>query len=279
MGRLHDLASDFLKQEIRTVTVDGRPVCCRFVSPAKPGDEESTLRLPVLLLHGLGCSGAAWVPSLNYLRHECLNQFVFAPDMPGYGDSPGPREALGMDALADWAVRLMDALGVERAHLAGNSMGCQVALALARRHPARVGGIVLLGPTTGRRYVSALRYFLGLFLDGVHEPVVYNGTLVRMYFAMGVVRYFATAQKMLADDPFAAIDQVQSPCLVLRAKHDGIVPNPVAHRLARALPQSGFLRLDRGAHAMQFNRPAVFVPIAVSFWAGAEAGLGLKNAP
>ena len=69
-----------------------------------------------------------------------------------------------MEELADWAVRLMDALGVDRAHLAGNSMGCQVALALARRHPARVGGLVLVGPTAGERYIPFWRYALGLLL-------------------------------------------------------------------------------------------------------------------
>ena len=64
---------------------------------------------------------------------------VFVPDLPGFGCSPGPREVLGMEDLADWTARLMETLGVTRAHLAGNSMGCQVALALARRQPERVG--------------------------------------------------------------------------------------------------------------------------------------------
>jgi pimeloyl-ACP methyl ester carboxylesterase len=60
-----------------------------------------------------------------------------------------------MEELADWAARFLDAQGIARAHVAGNSMGGQVALALARRHPTRVGGLVLAGPTMGRHLIPA----------------------------------------------------------------------------------------------------------------------------
>ena len=71
-----------------------------------------------------------------------------------------------MEELGDWVVRLMEVLGLKYAHLAANSMGCQVALAIARRHPERVGGAVLVGPTSGERYIPVWRYASGLVLDG-----------------------------------------------------------------------------------------------------------------
>ena len=74
-----------------------------------------------------------------------------------------------MDELADWTTRLMDELKVERAYVAGNSMGCQVALSLARRFPERVAGLILLGPTTGNSQVPFWRYALGLLMDGIGE--------------------------------------------------------------------------------------------------------------
>ena len=254
---------------IEILTVDDRPVRCRILDTSSSSALHSPL--PLLFLHGLGCSSDAWRPALNYLAQRQLDCPVFAPDMPGYGHSPGPREALGMAELADWTVRLMDALEIEKAHLAGNSMGCQVALALARRHPQRVGGLVLVGPTAGEKYIPLWRYALGLLLDGCREPLVYTALLTRMYLEMGVPRYLATTVKMLQDEPIVHAAEVHAPCLILRGQYDGIIPDSVARRLAAALPAGEFHRLRGAAHALQFSRPQEFVEIALDFWARAEA--------
>ncbi len=258
---------------LQTLAVDARPVLCRVLDPISLSVYSPPLRLPVILLHGLGCSSEAWQPTLDTLASRCLPIPVFAPDMPGFGGSPGPSEALGMADLADWAARLMDTLGVERAHLAGNSMGCQVALGLARRHPNRVGGMVLVGPTMGEQYISFWRYALGLLLDGVQEPPNYNLRLMRMYAQMGVPRYLATTRRMLEDEPLRHADEVRAPCLIVRGERDGIIPDPVARRLAAALPRGEFRRLYGTAHALQFSRPREFVETALPFWAQAEAAL------
>src|SRR5437868_1910136 len=138
-----------LKQRfhIQTRVVDERLVRCRTVQPVRSNGGPAPLRLPLLLLHGLGCSAEVWEPALRCLADHGLDQPVWAPDLPGCGHSPGPPDALGMEELADWAARLLDALAVPRAHVVAHSMGSQVTMALARRHPERVGGIVLVGPT------------------------------------------------------------------------------------------------------------------------------------
>jgi 2-hydroxy-6-oxonona-2,4-dienedioate hydrolase len=226
---------------------------------------------PLLLIHGLGCSSAAWGPALACLARTGLDQPVWAPDMPGYGHSPGPRQALGMAELADWTARLLDRLAIEQAHVAGNSMGCQVALALARRHPDRVSGIVLAGPTTGERCESAWRYAAGLLIDGLREPMTYNGTLLRMYAQQGVRNYLATARQMLADDPLMHAVEVTGPCLVARGSGDAIVSEAAARRLAAALPRGGYTEVEHAAHAVQFHRPEVFTRLLVEFLASSAA--------
>jgi pimeloyl-ACP methyl ester carboxylesterase len=141
---------------------------------------DPAVRLPVLLLHGLGCSVEAWGPLLRHIAADenggGRDRPVWAMDMPGYGKSPGPPawRALGIEELADWTVRLMDTLGIARAHLAGNSMGCQVALALARRLPERTGALVLCGPTEGADIVPFWRTVSGLLTDAFVEPWSYN---------------------------------------------------------------------------------------------------------
>jgi len=196
---------------------------------------------------------------------------VYVPDMPGFGCSPGPKAAMGMEELGDWVVRLMGEMGVKRAHLAANSIGCQVALAIARRHPDRVGGVVLVGPTAGERYVSFWRYASGLVLDSFREPFVYTAVLTRMYFQMGLIRYLETTKKMLEDEPIVHGAEVKAPCLILRGAIDGIIPDSVARRLAASLPGGEFRRLAGASHALQFSRPREFVEIALTFWRRAEA--------
>lgn len=255
---------------LETVTVDDRPVHCRILDSSSAFQPPASTRLPLLFLHGLGCSSDAWGPALDCLTVRRFGGMVYVPDMPGFGCSPGPREALGMEELADWVARLLDTLGVPQVHVAGNSMGCQVAMALARRHPKRVGGLVLVGPTAGEQYIPFWRYALGLVLDGCREPLLYTAVLTRMYFQMGVPRYLATTAKMLEDEPIVHAAEVRAPCLILRGGRDGIIPDSVARRLAAALPFGEFQRLRGAPHALQFNRASEFVEIALAFWERAE---------
>jgi pimeloyl-ACP methyl ester carboxylesterase len=252
--------------EIRTV--DERPVRCRVVAPARRHGDPAALRLPVLLLHGLGCSAEVWEPALRCLAQHGLDQPVWAPDMPGCGHSPGPYEALGMQELADWAARLLDALAIPRAHIVAHSMGSQVTMALARRHPDRVGGIILIGPTTGRHAVYPHRYAVGLVAGGLREPVLYSRLLVRMYREMGLRRYLATARKMMEDDPFAGIAAVTAPCLVIQGQQDEVVPGATARRLAAALPSGAYLEVSGARHVVQLDTPERLALAALAFLAG-----------
>ena len=100
----------------------------------------------VLLIHGSGpgvTSYANWrvvVPSLAEDFH------VVAPDMVGFGYSDRPEGVTyGLQTWADQTVGLMDTLGIEKAHLVGNSFGGAIALRIATQHPERVGKLVLMG--------------------------------------------------------------------------------------------------------------------------------------
>ncbi|MBC8103501.1 MAG: alpha/beta hydrolase [Cytophagales bacterium] len=258
--------------------LEGRKVRL-FVAPAS-GElpDEPPLRLPLLLIHGLGCTGETWEPTLLEMRRRDVICSTLAPDLPGFGRSEGPyHDALGMEALADWVVGLLDQRGIARTHLAGNSMGCQVALALARRHGDRVGGIVLQGPTTGERIVPAWRYVTGLIRDTIYESPAYTLRLMKMYTQMGPRAYAITVKKMLEDDPFAQIREVRAPCLVIRGGNDAIVSDRVARRLAAHLPDAIYLPLDHAAHAIEYNNPEEFVDAMLAFLARAERTLGITQ--
>jgi 2-hydroxy-6-oxonona-2,4-dienedioate hydrolase len=100
--------------------------------------------VPVVLVHGLVVSSLYMEPTAERLApfHR-----VFAPDLPGFGRSDKPSRALSVAGLADALGAWMDAEGLERAVLVGNSLGCQVIAEMAARAPHRAAGVVLTGPT------------------------------------------------------------------------------------------------------------------------------------
>nr|AAG17130.1 hypothetical CdoFa [Comamonas sp. JS765] len=101
---------------------------------------------PVLLIHGSGPGVSAWANWRLVMPALSERARVIAPDMAGFGFSERPEGfAYGMDAWVRQAVGLLDALGIARADLVGNSFGGGLALALAIRHPERVRRLVLMG--------------------------------------------------------------------------------------------------------------------------------------
>lgn len=251
-----------------SAAVDNRPVHFRVLAPSV-----ETETSPVLLLHGLGCSSAVWMPALSTLERLGAGRLAVAPDFPGCGRSSDAGRTMDIAHLAEWSLRLLDRLDIPFAHVAAHSMGCQVALAMARNAPNRIGGLVLVGPTLGADIVAPWRYALGLFADVFVEKMLYNGLLAKMYCEMGIPHYCATTLKMFADRPLESAGQVDSPTLVLRGSLDAIVPDTSARRLAAALPRARFERVARCAHALLFNRPEFFAARLERFLAGVEAAM------
>lgn len=91
---------------------------------------------PLLLLHGIGHRLQAWEPVMDLLAAE---RDVIAVDLPGFGASPPlpPGTPYTLDTLVDELARFTDRLGLDRPHMAGNSLGGLIALQAAERGLAR----------------------------------------------------------------------------------------------------------------------------------------------
>jgi pimeloyl-ACP methyl ester carboxylesterase len=100
----------------------------------------------VLLIHGSG-PGVTSYANWRLVMPALAEHFrVLAPDMVGFGYSDRPAGVdYGLSTWADQTVGLMDALGIQKAHLVGNSFGGAIALRIAAQHPDRVGKLVLMG--------------------------------------------------------------------------------------------------------------------------------------
>jgi pimeloyl-ACP methyl ester carboxylesterase len=99
---------------------------------------------PLVLLHGLGNNYKSWTYVLEQINYK--KNRVIAFDLLGFGDAPKPSDiAYTPDDHADAVIRSMDKNGIKNAILAGHSMGCIVAVAVAKKRPDLVLRLVLLG--------------------------------------------------------------------------------------------------------------------------------------
>jgi 2-hydroxymuconate-semialdehyde hydrolase len=143
---------------------------------------------PVLLIHGSGPGVSAWANWRLVMPALAQQARVIAPDMVGFGYTERPQGFVyNMDAWVRQAVGLLDALGIERTDLVGNSFGGGLSLALAIAHPERVRRLVLMGS-------AGVSFPLTEGLDAVwgYTPSVEN--------MRAIMDYFAFDQGLMSDD-------------------------------------------------------------------------------
>jgi pimeloyl-ACP methyl ester carboxylesterase len=238
---------------------------------------------PIVCLHGLGATKASFLPTVAALAHR---HRVIALDLPGFGESDKPIAA-PYDApwFARTVVAAMDALGLERADLVGNSMGGRVAIETGLAAPDRVRRLVLLSPALAwlrdRRFAPFLRLVrpeLGL-LQPAPRPVV--DAIVRRlvpgaqegWAAAGVdeflrafltprgrAAFYAALRNLYLDVPYGErglwtrLAALSPRTLFVWGRHDTLVPIAFMRHVQRTLPAARHLELDCG-HVPQLERP------------------------
>ncbi|MBC8077934.1 MAG: alpha/beta hydrolase [Chloroflexales bacterium] len=229
------------------VTVDGLRLHTRLATgAAQPG------RIPVVCVHGLAVSSRYMVPTA-----ERLAPFypVYAPDLPGFGKSEKPPQALGVAELTLALEQWMDRYGLQRAAMVGNSMGCQIIAELAAKRPDRVSRAVLIGPTVDMEARSMLRQALRLAHDTLHEPPSSLITQGYDYARFGVWRTLVTFRKALRNQIEANAPHMRQPTLVIRGENDPIAPQRWAEQLTRLLPNGRLMVLRNAPHAANYSAP------------------------
>jgi 3-oxoadipate enol-lactonase len=121
----------------------------------------------VLLIHGLGCSGADWAFQVAALERHFR---VIVPDLPGSGHSPAPRGGYSIEAYAAAMWRFLDHLKIDKVNLVGFSLGGAVCQEMAVARPAAVARLSLINSLATYRPHS-VRKWLETYL---------SATLVRM---------------------------------------------------------------------------------------------------
>jgi pimeloyl-ACP methyl ester carboxylesterase len=251
---------------------------------------------PVLLLHGLGATKGSFLPTVAALSGSFR---TIAVDLPGFGDSFKPLGApYHAPFFARAVVDLMDALGLGRADVVGNSMGGRVALEIGLRYPERVGRLVLLAPSLAWRrerpwapLVRVMNPHLGLVQitpRWVVEAIVHRmipaaenswiragvDEFLRAYLTpRGRVALYAAARQIYLEEPHGSkgfwtrLAGLAAPALFIWGKHDGLVPLAFAAHVKSTLPSARHVELDCG-HVPQIERPAETHAAIAAFLSG-----------
>jgi pimeloyl-ACP methyl ester carboxylesterase len=179
----------------RFVCVRGLRMHYRMGEPGQQAPSQAATPLPtVVLVHGQVVSSRYMEPLAEVLAERAR---VFVPDLPGFGLSAKPAVTLGMTSLAKYLAEWMGALSLPKAVVVGNSLGCQVAVELAVRHPERVSHLVLQGPTMDWRARAPAPQVARWLRAALHERPKLNLVMLMDLFSAGTRRAIGTFRMAL----------------------------------------------------------------------------------
>ena len=249
------------------------------------GYDDGGTGMPVLFIHGFPHDRSLWTPQLQALtvQARCL-----PVDLRGFGETTAAAP-YSMDQYADDLLGLMNALHLERAVIAGLSMGGYVAFALWRRHADRVRGLVLSNTRAGadseearqrRRNLMAVAREQGSIavadatLPGMlgkttrsKRPEITN-TVHRMMSAAPTDGVIGALQAMMdRPDSTPTLSTIDVPTLIVTGDEDTVIPIEEARSMHGAISGSTLELITGAGHLSNIERPAAFNHVVSEFLA------------
>jgi pimeloyl-ACP methyl ester carboxylesterase len=245
---------------------------------------------PVVLLHGFGGSTYSWRKVMPALARA---HRVVAIDLNGFGYTQRPRAAAAYtrEGQVDLVLGVMDALGIDRAHVFGHSYGGGLSLFLASRHPERLRTLVLVDssaptyPEDRRSRVASFRPLANLFLRSVtlqpsavrralrasyYDDSLITPELVEAYLDRLLVQgaddaFYGLTAPRAAPGPPVELDAIRVPTLAVWGAEDELVSRASGQRAAARIPGSEFVVIEKCGHIPMEEKPEEFLQAVLPF--------------
>lgn len=238
---------------------------------------------PVILLHGSGPGVSAWTNWKRVIPALAGDFRIVAPDMAGFGFTERKVDLeYNIKTWVKHLIAFMDALGIERASLVGNSFGGSLALAASARFPDRFDRLVLMGTpcdkfmmTPGLRagwdYTPSREVMRATMAHFPYDPSFITDELVEdRYLASLISGAQEGLRNLLAEPspdgetplsgmPEHVVAKLVQPTLVLHGREDNVIPVEMGLRLGRAIPNAEFHMFGQCGHWVQAERFDAFV--------------------
>jgi pimeloyl-ACP methyl ester carboxylesterase len=228
---------------------------------------------PLLFLHGAG----GLFPDNPFLDQLAERYHVYAPELPGYGESTG--EEL-LDDMLDFALHGWDvaqALGLKRPHLMGHSMGGMIAAEMACIAPNDLSKLVLVNaaglwipehPIADLFALLPFEFAQLLFHDPIAGAALLTGGLdfsnvdAVAEFYIGNARRMGMAGKILFPIPNRQVAKrlyrLTAPTLVLWGRSDALIPPVYAEKWKQLVTGARLQLIDAAGHMLPYEQPAAF---------------------
>jgi len=242
---------------------------------------------PVVLVHGSGPGVTAYANWRLTMPGLAPAFRVLAPDMAGFGFSDKPGGVADLAAWVGQIIGFLDALGIERASVVGNSFGGSIGIRLATDHPDRVDRLVLMGAT-------GISFPITEGLDQVwgYQPSFENMRRILDYFAysrelvndeLAEVRYRAALAPGVQEafsalfpaprqrwveaitTPEEKIKAIPHETLIIHGREDKVIPLDNAYRLLGLIERSELHVFGRCGHWSQIEWADDFNALLVRF--------------
>ena len=240
---------------------------------------------PVILLHGTGGEGARWMPTIKGLAPSFR---IIALDQIGFGQSDKPLTMYHSGVFAGFLAGFMQAIGVPRAAVIGQSMGAGVALYLAVHHPDKVERLVLVdggGYRTAsdppppppswhdrqianagtleesREYLEKLYYDHGFITDKMVE----QNLVLRLRSAYTIESMQIANARGLGGVTEEEVRAIKVPTLLVWGMNDPLSPVANADKLNAAIKGSRKVLIDKAGHYPFLEHADKFNQIVLEF--------------
>lgn len=248
---------------------------------------------PVVLIHGIGQYVEHWVSAISALasHHQ-----VYAVDLPGHGKTDKPLDiSYTLDDLSQFVKDFMSALGIEKAHIVGHSLGGAISVRMILKHTASVDKLVLVDSGGFGREVIMMFRILSLPLLGemftrpslsgsaaslkifVHDPAIVTDDIIEHNYQMsalpGAQRSFIKTlrtnvnffgQKYSSTD-LHGIKSITNPVLVIWGRQDNLIPASHADIAAKGFPNVCVQIIDHCGHFPMLEHASEFNTLLLDF--------------
>ncbi|HEX4336416.1 MAG TPA: alpha/beta fold hydrolase [Polyangiaceae bacterium] len=260
---------------------------------------------PVIVLHGLAMTNASMISTVMSLSKT---HRVLAPDLPGFGDSEKADGAYDPAFFARWLIAFMDATGIDRAYLVGNSMGGRIAIETALVAPHRVEKLALFAASMAfrknRQAVPLVRLSIP---EAAVVPLPVLGVHVRhalrLLFANPArlhagwydaavdeflrvfkeprarVAFFKAARQIYLERPFGPqgfwerLKALSVPALFVWGERDRLVPPSFARHVEEAVPHARSVLIEDSGHFPQIEHAELTNRLVHDFFEQGDAAI------
>jgi pimeloyl-ACP methyl ester carboxylesterase len=241
---------------------------------------------PLLLIAGLGADNSCWAGVVRKFSSR-FQTIVF--DNPGSGRSSPFKKPHTIRQLAADAVRLLDNLGIERAHLIGHSMGGYIAQELAINYPKRVNKLILEGtaPVSSSRNNAlfsefakklrekqAFKEWIKTWASWLFSPKTFDsGTFVETFIKQAtkypyrstVAGFKAQVEAIAKFNSLSRLSAIKAKTLIIEGEDDILIRPDEAEVLAKQIPGSKIKLIKNTAHYVHLENPPLLTKIVTEF--------------